>query len=290
MTKEHLGVSAALKIPLIVVINKIDLVNPEITKRTQDQVKSVLKLPGVDKIPMIIKNHDDMVVASKHIPSGRVAPIFKISCLTGEGFDLLRNFLNLVPARLKWDEYVDDEFLLYIDEVFSVSGVGTIASGTINRGTIHVNDIVKLGPFSGGNPFKETRIRSIHYKRVPVKHLHAGQSGTYALHGINYDEVRKGMILTQMKDPPTARSFSANIFVLYHPTTIRLGYEAVIHVNTVRQTAKIIEMSDAPLRTSQRANVKFRFKYKQEYIMEGQKILFREGRTKGIGIITSIEN
>jgi GTPase len=69
-----------------------------------------------------------------------------------------------------------------------------------------------------------------------------------------------------------------------------MGYEAVIHVNTVRQTAKIIEMSEAPLRTGQRANVKFRFKYKPEYIMEGQKILFREGRTKGIGIITSIEN
>jgi GTPase len=291
MTKEHLGVSAALKIPIIVVINKIDLVDPEITNRTQDQVKSVLKLPGVDKIPMIIKNHDDIVVVSKHMPTGRVAPIFKLSCITGEGLDLLRSFLNLVPARLKWDEYLDDEFLLYIDEVFSVTGVGTVASGTINRGTIHVNDIVKLGPFSkGGNPFKDTRIRSIQYKRVPVKHLHAGQSGTFALHGISYDDVRKGMILTQMEDPPTARTFSANVFVLYHPTTIRMGYEAVIHVNTIRQTAKIIEMSEEPLRTGQRANVKFRFKYKPEYIMEGQKILFREGRTKGIGIITSIEN
>ncbi|MFX1465603.1 MAG: GTP-binding protein [Promethearchaeota archaeon] len=290
MTKEHLGVSAALKIPMIVVINKIDLVNPEITKRTQDQVKSVLKLPGVDKIPMIIKNYDDMVVASKHMPSGRVAPIFKISCVTGEGFDLLRNFLNLVPARLSWFEYMNDEFLLYIDEVFSVPGVGTVVSGTINRGTIHSNDTVKLGPFSGGALFKETKIRSIQYKRLNVRHLHAGQSGTFALHGISYDEVRKGMILTQMEDPPTARSFSANVFVLYHPTTIRMGYEAVIHVNTVRQTAKIIEMSEAPLRTGQRANVTFRFKYKPEYIMEGQKILFREGRTKGIGIITSIEN
>jgi GTPase len=291
MTKEHLGVSTALKIPIIVVINKIDLVDPEITKRTQDQVKSVLKLPGVDKIPMIIKNHDDIVVASKHMATGRIAPIFKVSCVTGEGLDLLRSFLNLVPARLKWDEYLDDEFLLYIDEVFSVTGVGTVASGTINRGTIHVNDIVKLGPFSkGGNPFKETRIRSIHYKRVPVKHLHAGQSGTFALHGINYEYVRKGMILTQMEDPPTARTFSANVFVLYHPTTVRMGYEAVIHINTIRQTAKIIEMSEEPLRTGQRANVKFRFKYKPEYIMEGQKILFREGRTKGIGIITAIDN
>lgn len=290
MTKEHLGVSTALRIPIIVVVNKIDLVDIEITKRTMNQVKSVLKLPGVDKIPMIIKNSDDIVVASKHMPTGRVAPVFLVSCVTGEGFDLLRDFLNLVPVRLKWGEYVDDDFLLYIDEVFSVPGVGTVASGTINRGTIHTNDTIKIGPFSGGELFKETKIRSIQYKRLNVRHLHAGQSGTFALHGISYDEVRKGMILTQMEDPPTARAFSANIFVLYHPTTIRMGYEAVIHVNTVRQTAKIIEMSEDPLRTGQRAQVKFRFKYKKEYIMEGQKILFREGRTKGIGIIKSIEN
>jgi elongation factor 1-alpha len=211
MTKEHLGVATALKIPLIVVVNKIDLVGEDITTRTMNQVKSVLKLPGVDKIPMIIKNSDDIVVASKHMPTGRVAPVFKVSCVTGEGFDLLRRFLNLVPIRLKWGEYVDDDFLLYIDEVFSVPGVGTVASGTINRGSIHTNDIVKLGPFSGGELFKETKIRSIQYKRLNVRHLHAGQSGTFALHGISYDEVRKGMILKILQ----LLNHSQQIFLFY---------------------------------------------------------------------------
>lgn len=288
MTKEHLGIALALKVPIIIVVTKIDICPEHILKQTLDNLAKLLKMPGSNKIPIIVRNVDDVVVSAKNIISRRIAPVFLVSNVTGENLDNLRKFLNLVPAYKMWDEFIDEPVEFQIDETFSVTGVGTVFAGTLMSGTVTIDDELLLGPDEFGN-FQEVKIKSIHNKRLQVKRVVAGQTATFALRRIQRSAFRKGMVLlgkdAQIK---VAREFEAEVLVLYHSTTIQENYQAVIHCGTIRQTAKITKMNKEVIRTGDKAKVRFRFLYYPEFLKTDRQILFREGRTKGIGKITKI--
>lgn len=78
---------------------------------------------------------------------------------------------------------------------------------------------------------------------------------------------------------------TGEILVLHHPTTISQRYQAMVHCGSIRQTASIMTMNKECLRTGDKANVKFRFIKHPEYIKVGQRMVFREGRTKAVGNI-----
>ena len=80
----------------------------------------------------------------------------------------------------------------------------------------------------------------------------------------------------------------ADITILHHPSTIRIKYEPVIHIGKISQTAKVITMDKENLRTGDKAELKFRFKYRPEFIEMDDVLVFREGRTKGIGKIVEL--
>lgn len=71
--------------------------------------------------------------------------------------------------------------------------------------------------------------------------------------------------------------------MLHHPTTISSRYQAMVHCGSIRQTASIQTMSKECLRTGDKARVRFRFIKHPEYIRPGQRMVFREGRTKAVG-------
>lgn len=288
MTKEHLGIALALRVPVIVVVTKIDICPEHILDQTVEEVSRILKMPGSNKIPIIIRNIDDVVVSAKNLVSDKIAPIFLVSNVAGTNMDLLRKFLNLLPANQKWEEFYDQPIEFHIDETFSVTGVGTIVAGTLVSGTVAENNILQLGPDENGN-FQNVKVKSIQSKRQPVKRVLAGQTATFALRKVKRTAIRKGMVLLDPSiDPKIAYEFEANVFILSHATTIQKNYQAVIHCGTIRQTGKIVKMDKDLIRTGDRANVRFRFLYCPEYIHEGEKIIFREGRTKGIGTITKV--
>jgi len=288
MTKEHLGIALALKVPVIVVITKIDICPEHILHQTIDNLTKILKLPGSNKIPIIIRNEDDIIVSAKNLVSGRIAPIFLVSNVSGENLDLLRKFLNILPANRKWEDLVDQHSEFHIDETYSVTGVGTVVAGTVVSGTITIDDILQLGPDEFGE-FRDVKVKSIQNKRFPVKRVVAGQTATFSLRRIQRESIRKGMVLLdQQIEPKVAKEFEAEILILYHSTTIQKNYQAVIHCGTIRQTAKIVELDKDVVRTGDKATIRFKFMYYPEYLKEGSKIIFREGRTKGIGKITKI--
>ena len=76
--------------------------------------------------------------------------------------------------------------------------------------------------------------------------------------------------------------------ILHHATTIKPNYQAVIHCGVIRQAAKVVEMNKDLLRTGDKGHIKFRFMYRPEYLKIGTTILFREGRTKGLGVVSSV--
>lgn len=127
MTKEHLGLSIALKIPIIIVITKIDICPENILKETIDNVHKILKLPGVRKLPYHIRTEDDVITCAKNIVSDRIAPIFLLSCVTGKNLNNLRKFLNLLPVRRDWESLIEKPAEFFLDQTFFVSGVGTVS-------------------------------------------------------------------------------------------------------------------------------------------------------------------
>lgn len=85
--------------------------------------------------------------------------------------------------------------------------------------------------------------------------------------------------------PKVYREFVAEVLILSHATTIKTKYQAMLHVGPVSQTCSIVDIDRSFIRTGDRANVAFRFVQRPEFLSVGDRILFREGRTKGLGIV-----
>ncbi|KAH6839402.1 P-loop containing nucleoside triphosphate hydrolase protein [Chaetomium sp. MPI-CAGE-AT-0009] len=280
MSKEHLGIALALNVPVMVVITKIDICPPQILEQTITQITRILKSPGARKIPIFIKNHEECINTATQFVSQRICPIFQVSNVTGENLDLVRSFLNILPHHGRYD--ADAAFEFHINDTFSVPHVGTVVSGIVKSGVIHAGDDVQIGPDSLGR-FTQTSIRSIERKRIGVPAASAGQSASFALRRIRRKDVRKGMVVLSKSDGAPPR-----LLILSHATTIKTKYQAMLHVGPVSQTCAIIDVDRPFIRTGDRATVAFRFVQRPEYLAPGDRLLFREGRTKGLGIVKSV--
>ncbi|CDS10978.1 hypothetical protein LRAMOSA03242 [Lichtheimia ramosa] len=289
MTKEHLGIALSLGIPVLVVVTKIDRCPPKVLETTIKELTSILKSKSCRKIPLFVETNTDVIMTAQNFVSERLCPIFQISNVTGQGLDLLKNFLNVLSTQTRYAS--DKPFHYEINETYSVPFVGTVVSGIMMTGVIHVGDKVLIGPDSTGH-FSVTTIKGIHRKRVPVPAARAGQSVTFALKNIRRNAIRKGMVLLRYDKeqplPKCSKRFEAEILVLYHSTTIKERYQAMVHCGAVRQTASIISMERQLLRTGDRALVRFEFVKFPEYLTVGSRLIFREGRTKGVGKITKL--
>lgn len=78
------------------------------------------------------------------------------------------------------------------------------------------------------------------------------------------------------------------VLILSHATTIKPKYQAMLHVGAVSQTCSVIDIDRPFIRTGDRALVAFRFIQRPEFLAPGDRVLFREGKTKGLGIVKSI--
>ncbi|KAG0258603.1 hypothetical protein DFQ27_004541 [Actinomortierella ambigua] len=289
MTKEHLGLSLALGVPVLVVITKIDMCPPNVLESTVKQLTKILKSAGCRKIPMFVKSNEDVVVTASHFVSDRICPIFQVSNVTGEGIDLLKKFLNILPVSTKYNK--DEPVEYQITDTFSVPFVGTVVSGVVMNGVVHAGDQLYMGPDGNGH-FQLVTIKSIQRKRLNVPVACAGQSASFGLKKIRRSTIRKGMVMLDGHMTPAprgCREFEAEVLVLYHSTTIGQKYQAMLHCGAVRQTARVIAM-DKPeqiLRTGDRATVRFQFLH-PAFLKVGARLIFREGRTKGIGKVSKI--
>lgn len=111
-TKEHLGFSMALDVPVFVVINKIDSCTNKALRQTLDTIEYLLKSPGCCKIPLIIDSEDDAIIAAQQFFDPKICPIFTISCVDGTNLNLLKKFLNVLPPLMnkKEEEYKMQQF------------------------------------------------------------------------------------------------------------------------------------------------------------------------------------
>ncbi|XP_065082482.1 GTP-binding protein 1 [Ochlerotatus camptorhynchus] len=288
MTKEHLGLALALSVPVFVVVTKIDMCPPNVLQENLKLLYKILKSQGCRKVPVMVKTADDVVLSATNFVSERLCPIFQVSNVTGENLELLKMFLNLLTVRTTGNDNLPTEF--QIDDTYAVPGVGTVVSGITLQGVVHLNDVLLLGPNPLGD-FQSITIKSIHRKRMVVREVRSGQTASFALKKIKRSQIRKGMVLVSPDlNPQACWEFDCEILVLHHPTTISSKYgrwSAMVHCGSIRQTAQILQMSKECLRTGDKAVVRFRFIKNPEYMKPGQRMVFREGRTKAVGNVIS---
>lgn len=281
ITKEHLGLLLAMYLPIIVCITKTDKVSKRRVEEVEKQVEELLKFVG--KVPFAIKDEKDVNVIVDKMKT--TVPVITTSAVTLEGYELLNNLLFSLPQRKKEFE---KPFLMFIDRVYNVPGVGTVVSGTITQGKLRAGSELLLGPDASGS-FKKVKARSIEMHYHPLAEADAGLVVGIAIRGMKHEDIERGMILCDKAvEPKAVKSFEAEILVLHHPTRITDGYEPVVHSQTVAEVAKIECLDKKYLKAGESGKVRFSFKYSSHFVKVGDRFVFREGKTKGIGTITKI--
>ena len=184
ISRDHLAISVILKMPVFIVITKIDITNTDSLTCTIHSLLKVLQSPGICKMPLVIQNEDDVVASTSDFMSSRIIPIFLVSSVSGENLPLLTKFLNILPRpRGDFEKLADEETEFQIDEVYSVPDVGFVVGGVMKAGRIHMSSgqpfPCYLGPDRGR--YIPVLVHSIHHQRCPVKHIQAGQVSTCAI-------------------------------------------------------------------------------------------------------------
>ena len=151
-----------------------------------------------------------------------------------------------------------------------------------------------MGPTVEGD-FKLVQVREIHFLRETVNELCCGNSCALRLKNLDKSfelktsNFRKGMVLLDVETKPqSAMEFEIEALIVHHSSTIKVGYQSVVHCHVIRQTCTVVEMDKQFLRSGDTGNIKFKFMKKPEYLHLGDTLLFREGRTRGKGKITKI--
>jgi GTPase len=299
MTKEHISTAFSLRIPVIVIFTKIDICPKDLLKKTVSDVKDIFKHKHNVRGAQFygIKNEKSMNAILDQFQMGAsICPYFFVSNKTGEGLDLLRNFLFSLPTRHNWDKHKEKKLMFKITEAFNVTGVGKVVSGKVIRGKIMAGQKILVGPF-GGQWYKMIA-KSLHDNfRRNIDELTTGQSGCIAFRPRDKKyEIRdkklimKGMVVVSEDVSDPVKMFKADVMVLTHQTTITKGYQPIINIGTVVQSAKIMDIDKDRdvLRSDDIASVTFQFMYRPELIHPGQAFMFREGETRGVGKVISV--
>lgn len=303
-TLSHLGLIMALRLPFFIVVTKIDMAPDHILQDLKAAVWQRIKGPGVRRVPMDVCNLSDAVLAAQ---TNDLCPIFYVSNVSGAGLDALRLFLDLIPAKTMTRQMNSmDPLYMRVDDVYQVTGIGPVVSGTVMSGHVSKDMAVMIGPMAD-NSFVPASVRDVHCNRLDTGQASAGASCTVALRGVKHSQLRRGLVLL----PPGAaakssRQFVADILVVRNPSTIFRGYQAMVHSESVQQTCSFIKIwgcdedpdtteifhevlennENRPhLKLTDRRRVTLQFTQRNEYIEAGQSIIIREDKCRAVGVI-----
>jgi GTPase len=211
-TKEHLVLSLALNIPIIILITKTDLVSPEQLTAIHSSVTTVLQSKACKKQPKLVNSEaelsqiiNEMCDLRADNMNNSITPVLSVSSVSGTGFDLFKQLLFLLPrpSHIDLQQLVKKPTQFYVDSIYNIDDIGLILAGTIKAGSISVGQTLLLGPISlnpsknsnlpnnssndshssstNGNcssQFIPIQINSIHSNRCPIKSCSAGHNAS----------------------------------------------------------------------------------------------------------------
>jgi len=281
-TREHILLARQVNVPAIVVfMNKVDLVDdPEILDLVELEVRELLtkyEFPG-DKIP-VVRGSALKSMESDGDPGAEVnAPILEL-------MEAVDNYIQ-VPVRL-----IDQPFLMPIEDIFSISGRGTVVTGRVDRGKVKVGEDIEIVGFG------ETRKRVVTGVEMFRKILDEGLAGDnigVLLRSTDKDEVERGMVLAKPGSITPHRKFNAEIYVLKKEeggrhTPFFTGYRPQFYFRTTDVTGSVKLVSGVEM-VMPGDNVNLEIVLITDVAMEsGLRFAIREGgRTVGAGSVTDV--
>ncbi|RUS32215.1 GTP binding protein 1 [Jimgerdemannia flammicorona] len=251
MTREHFALAVMLAVPVFVVVTKIDIATADQLKRTVGQLLTLFKAPGNRKVPVVVRNEDDLVVGvSNFAVHAKEIPIFLVSSVTGANMHLLNKLFNLLPKPVKnLEQLLEEPVEFQVEEVYAVPDVGPVLGGVLRAGRISIHNppaqrTYHLGPDASGI-FIPVTVSSIHRHRMPASFIHAGQAATLAvdLGSLDPSRLRKGAVLLGADFPAAYDEFDAELLVLCHPVQgLGKGFQGMVHSGSVRQAVRVVRV------------------------------------------------
>ena len=276
-TREHVLLAKQVGVPKIVVfLNKMDLADPELVELVEMDIRELLDKNGFD---------------------GDNAPIIKGSAtkaLEGDA-ENEQAILDLIKAV---DEYVpeptrdlDKPFLMPIEDVFSIKGRGTVATGRIELGIVKINDPVEIVGIKASQQSVVTGIEAF------KKNLDQGQAGDNAgllLRGIEREQIERGQVVAKPGSITPHTEFDAEVYILKKEeggrhTPFSKGYKPQFYFRTTDVTGEVELPADKEM-VMPGDTLTFKVTLQAPIAMEqGLNFAIREGgRTVGAGVVTAI--
>ena len=280
-TREHILLAKQVNVPYIVVfMNKVDMVDdPELLELVELEVRELLSsygFPG-DDTPVIQGS------ALKALESGD--PESEWGKKITELMDALDSYIPQ-PVR-----ETDKPFIMPVEDVFSITGRGTVATGRIERGIVKVGEEVSL---IGFNADKKTVITGVEMFRKLLDEGRAGDNVGLLLRGIGKEDVERGMVLAKTGSITPHTNFLAEVYVLTKEeggrhTPFFKGYRPQFYFRTTDVTGSV-ELPEGMEMVMPGDNVQMTIELITPIAMdEGLRFAIREGgRTVGAGVVTKI--
>lgn len=275
-TREHVLLAKQVGVPKILVfLNKMDMADEELVELVEEDVRDLLAKNGFD----------------------RDCPIIKGSALKAlEGDAKYEDAVMELVAAM--DDYIpeptrdlDKPFLMPVEDVFSIKGRGTVATGRIEQGIIKINDEVEI---VGIRPNQKSVVTGIEAFKKNLDQGQAGDNAGLLLRGIERDDIERGQVIAKPGTITPHTEFDAEVYVLTKEeggrhTPFFKGYKPQFYFRTTDVTGEVELPADKEM-VMPGDTVTFKVKLLAPIAMEqGLNFAIREGgRTVGAGVVTKI--
>jgi elongation factor Tu len=275
-TREHVLLARQVGVPYIIVfLNKMDLADPELVDLVEEEVRELLEKNGFDKNAPIIRGS-----ATKAL-EGDAANEDAI-------MELVKAMDESIPEPKR---ELDKPFLMPIEDVFSIKGRGTVATGRIEQGIVKVNEEVEIVGI------RDTRKSTVTGVEMFKKNLDQGQAGDNVgilLRGIERDDIERGQVLAKPGSITPHTEFDSEVYILTKEeggrhTPFFKGYKPQFYFRTTDVTGEVELPADKEM-VMPGDTITFKVKLLAPIAMEqGLRFAIREGgRTVGAGVVTKI--
>jgi elongation factor 1-alpha len=316
ITEEHLSILLYLRLPIMIVLTKVDMTPKEVYEKTRIQIKRLFNGKMFKRDLQFIDTQDNLTDYLNNIESNsfyNIIPVISISCKTGENLNYIHDIFKKLPKNEKILQSIQTkDLIMYIDIKYNITGLGIVVSGSLWNKRVETNNNYYIGPiyfpqnyenayiddYKKKTYFYQIRIRSIHnYNRQVVEFTEPGNVCNACIKFVNQKEtltinqIRKGLVITDRPlHDQVYFKFKAMIKVFNTITTnLRINYQPVIHCRTIRQTAKILDIKKNDDKQNE-YECTFQFARYPEVLETNILFFFREGNTRGIGKIIELIN
>ncbi|PTQ52862.1 MAG: Translation elongation factor Tu [Hydrogenibacillus schlegelii] len=279
-TREHILLARQVGVPYIVVfLNKVDMVDDEeLIELVEMEVRDLLKhygYPG-DDVPVI-----------------RGSALKALENPDSEWGEKILELMNAVDEYIPTPEReVDKPFLMPVEDVFTITGRGTVATGRVERGKVKVGDEVEIIGFT--DEPKKTTVTGVEMFRKVLDEAQAGDNIGVLLRGVNRDEVERGQVLAKPGSITPHTKFKCEVYVLTKEEGGRhkpffTGYRPQFYFRTTDVTGEI-KLPEGVEMVMPGDNVTLEVELISPIAIEnGTRFAIREGgRTVGAGVVTEI--